>query len=506
MKLRREVVQLLVVSLLALAPALPAAAQLPEGWVGKDIGAVAVPGTASVDAAGKWVVRGAGDIPNEGPDDSFYFVYRQVRGDGSIIARLLRQVHESGTAPKTGIMIRASDAPGAPYAGLIMTTSTLAWQFRDAADQDSVRQSGAASRTFPTLMRVQRSGNDVAGFVSSDGKIWRSATITRRIPMGETALFGLAVSARADDLTTAEFDTVSVQPGMVSPSGLAACGADKAVLLTWSPLAGAVGYNVYRGAAGATADQLTKVTAQPVTNASFTDSSADLVNGTTYTYALAAVFKGADGQLAEGPLVGAAGTPVAAPPGFTGCSINEGRLSGSVAYDPATGEITIRGSGGDIWDAADRFYFVSQPVEGDVQITVKALTKPSRTHDWAKAGLMIRETLEPGSRTAYLVLTPVNGLAFQWREATNQNASWPGSAAIDSASLVPPITIRLTRRGNEITPEYSLDDGKTFQSAGDPFVFEPDLARMVHVGLCITAHDANRISEAKFSGLVVKKL
>jgi regulation of enolase protein 1 (concanavalin A-like superfamily) len=172
----------------------------------------------------------------------------------------------------------------------------------------------------------------------------------------------------------------------------------------------------------------------------------------------------------------------------------------------ADGAWTIKGGGADIWETADQFFFAYQPIDGDVQITVKALGRPVETDEWAKAGLMIRETLEPGARHAMLVTTPQHGLAFQWRDTTGGESASPGASVIESDDLKTPIVLRLTRKGKVITAEYSTDDGKTFKSAGDALTFPADLPKTVYVGLAITAHEDSKLSEAKFSDLAVKRL
>jgi hypothetical protein len=196
--------------------------------------------------------------------------------------------------------------------------------------------------------------------------------------------------------------------------------------------------------------------------------------------------------------------PVAPPPGFLGSSINEGEQSGSVRFRPVTGEITLRGSGHDTWDAADGFYFLSQPVTGDFQITVRALTRPTDTHEYAKAGLMVRDSLAAGARHGYFALTAEHGLQFNGRATTDDTSS--ASDVIPHAALKLPILLRLIRRGSTVTAAYSRDQGRSFLAAGKPLSFDPPLANTVYAGLAITAHDEGRVSEAKFRGLRIEAL
>jgi hypothetical protein len=93
---------------------------------------------------------------------------------------------------------------------------------------------------------------EIAGFYSRDGSLWfQSAIVAVTLPtLKEEALVGLTLASGKSSFTaTAQFDEVSVHPGLTSVYGLEACGADKAVLLQWRPLKNAVGYNVYRAPA-----------------------------------------------------------------------------------------------------------------------------------------------------------------------------------------------------------------------------------------------------------------
>jgi WD40 repeat protein/class 3 adenylate cyclase len=292
----------------------------------------------------------------------------------------------------------------------------------------------------------------------------------------------------------------------VDPLQLVATGGSRAVTLQWRPLSWALGYRVYRGPSGADRTRLVRLTTGPVTGDSFIDQSPGLVNGRPQTYRVAALSKSAAGRVEEGPLATRTATPVAAPPGFLGCSFNEGSRPGSVRFDAATGEIILRGSGADTWGHVDGCYFLSQPVQGDFRITVTALTRPTATNQWAKAGLMLRESLTPEARSVHLVHTPAKGIFWEWRDLTNApTASQDFLSLTALRALKLPITLRLTRRGNVLLAEYSLDHGRSFRWAGDPVQFDPPLPKTLFAGLVITSHHVGQTSEAKFSGLEISR-
>jgi hypothetical protein len=282
-------------------------------------------------------------------------------------------------------------------------------------------------------------------------------------------------------------------------------GGDRTVQLRWQPLPHTIAYNVYRGPLGTSRGRLVKLNIRPLTGASFTDQSPGLVNGRAQSYTVAAVDRGTDGPAVGVERVVFQATPVAAPPGFLGCSINESPLSGSVLFNATTGLITLRGSGRDLFDEADGCYFLSQVVAGDFQVTVRELTRPTAINEWSQAGLMIRDTLEPDARHASLTVPAAHGLQDKWRPAAGASTMAGSNDIVPSPQLKLPITLRLTRRGDTITPEYSRDNGRSFQSAGDPQRFARALARTLYAGLVITAHDPTQICEAKFRDLEIQQ-
>jgi WD40 repeat protein len=291
---------------------------------------------------------------------------------------------------------------------------------------------------------------------------------------------------------------------------------DRSVRLEWQPLSWAAGYDIYRGAAGAAFGQLRRLNRHPVAGPSYTDQSPGLINGQPQTYAVAAVYRkpariSSRGELVQGPRVMTAAIPGAPPPGFLGCSISEGPQHGSVAFDPSGGVITLRGAGGEIWNLQDSFYFLCRPVAGNFQVTVRALTTPTKV-PYSKSGLMIRESLAAGARNVYLFdfrhWVRTSELVYQWRTAaadpTDSLAVIQSPTGPGTSWLKLPILLRLTRRGNTLFPEYSQDNGQSFRPADEPLTFHPPLADTVYVGLASSSGDPTKVTEAKFDRLQIE--
>jgi regulation of enolase protein 1 (concanavalin A-like superfamily) len=510
MKQRRSTVPSWAVVTLALAMRLPAAAEPPPPpWIAQDIGDPKPPGVTDVKA-GVWSLMGGGkDI--FGATDRFHYAYQPVRGDGTITARFLSVDGGNAEWAKVGLMVRENVTPGSPNLNFPMTPGHglhATVRVSPGVGTRSFNEVGPDPAPEPNLfMRLQRAGQDIAGFYSRDGYLWFPADFgPQTLPtLPEEALFGLAISSVSDgDTATGQLDQVSVQTGAMLPYGVQACGSNQSVLLEWRKLPNALGYRIYRGPKDAKPDQLLKLTADAVAGTSFADTAAGLTNGTRVTYAIAAIFPGADGTPVEGPRVAVAATPVGVPPGFLGCSIDEGPTPGSVAYDPSTNVLTLTGSGWDIYNNADQGYFLLQPVEGDFQVTVTILTELTGSRDGAPAGLFFRESLDPSARNGGIIFVLGGGFGLYRQRRTTYGGITSETLLVKSEDLQLPIVVRLTRTGDAIATELSKDDGKTFQPAKSPWTFSPSLPRTLYIGLGASSGVRGEIGTIEFRDLVIR--
>ena len=162
---------------------------------------------------------------------------------------------------------------------------------------------------------------------------------------------------------------------------------------------------------------------------------------------------------------------------LTGHAVGAG--SGSVEPDGVT--FTATGKGVDIWGAADAFYYAAMPYSNDVVITAR-VKRITESDAWAKAGVMIREDLTPGSRHVMAVVTPGKGVAMQSRAT-------PGGASLQTAQVAgaAPAWVRLSLRAGTFTSSWSRD-GDHWTVLGSVSV--PFAAREFYIGLPVTSHDA----------------
>jgi len=169
-----------------------------------------------------------------------------------------------------------------------------------------------------------------------------------------------------------------------------------------------------------------------------------------------------------------------------------GRAAGFT--DKGNNAFTMAAGGTDIWDVGDQFRFAYKPLNGNGSITMR-VDSVGNTNAWAKAGPMIRETLDAGAKNAYFAVTPGNGVSFQWRTTTSS-----ASANSQTAGLVTPYWVRITRTANVFKAEYSAD-GKTWTQQGTSTTVA--MGTNVYIGMAVTSHDAALTTIAEISNVSV---
>lgn len=153
--------------------------------------------------------------------------------------------------------------------------------------------------------------------------------------------------------------------------------------------------------------------------------------------------------------------------------------------------ITVLGGGADIGGTSDSFYFLYMPLKGDGELTVQVIGMVN-TNPWAKAGVMIRETLTAGSRHAMEVMSPTNGTAFQRRITANGTTT-----SNQGNSLVTPYWLRIARRRNVFTGYHSADGVNWTQQGSETIAMAQD----TYIGICVTAHSATDSCAAVFDNV-----
>jgi len=162
--------------------------------------------------------------------------------------------------------------------------------------------------------------------------------------------------------------------------------------------------------------------------------------------------------------------------------------AGEFSYDAERERYTIGGTGEGFAGPADSFRFVYKQLTGDGVITARLLSFTALTDQFTPQGIMIRETLEPGS--ACVMTTFQSGQqAFMQTRTTAEADSVRGQTVPEwPASLLVPQWLRLTRSGDTFTAEISVDN-TTWETLPDPLTIPMD--QTVYVGIAVTADQPN---------------
>ena len=169
---------------------------------------------------------------------------------------------------------------------------------------------------------------------------------------------------------------------------------------------------------------------------------------------------------------------------------------GSFLEEPI-GTYTMTGSGTEIGGQYDQFHYAFKTLNDPGTIVAK-IESIENTHEWAKAGVMIREVLEGESLHAFVHITPDNEIAFQARAEWGQT-----SFTTNQTGITTPHWVKLERdvTGN-FTASHSAN-GTTWQPVQNAVPMNISMSSHVYIGLAVTAHDADATCQAVFSNVTI---
>lgn len=169
---------------------------------------------------------------------------------------------------------------------------------------------------------------------------------------------------------------------------------------------------------------------------------------------------------------------------------------GSAVFDAAKGEYRVTGGGANMWQSSDAFHFLWAKSSGDVAITADVRFEGAGVNAHRKAGLIIRQSLEPGSAYADAIVHGDGLTSLQYR---------PSEGALTQearAESKGPLRLRIERRGDAFRI-FSGAPGEQLKSTGPVTVALRD---PVYVGLGVCSHDPEVLETAIFTNVSVERL
>jgi hypothetical protein len=168
---------------------------------------------------------------------------------------------------------------------------------------------------------------------------------------------------------------------------------------------------------------------------------------------------------------------------------------------PCREPMLVGGSGRDIWGSFDDFEFLYQPIAADGDIVAQVVS-PARnvvgqsTSDFAKAGVMIRQTVDTGSPHVILDVRPRGDIEFMTRSVSGGSTTF-----IAGGTISYPAWLKLSRRGGVVTG-YVSADGRVWDRIGSTDGPPGDAL----IGLAVTSHETRDSDYAEFAQVGVWRL
>jgi len=437
---------------------------LPGSWLDQDIGTVGVAGSATA-SGGVYTVQSAGNNidDNTVSNDGYHFVYKTLTGDGTVIARVA-----SMSGGKAGVMMRETLDPAATNAFSGIYQGDV-WFFETRATSGAnISNPNAGGISVPYWFKVTRQGNNFSGYKSVDGVNWTQMGSPVSISMASTIYVGLvATSLSASTLGTVTFDNVSAVDVGHDFQISAVAGSSTSYMVTvtaGTSFTGSIGLSVSGLPAGATA--------------SFAPASLSGNGSSTLTITTGGAAAGGYTLTITGssPNVNHMTTvrmPLPIP--WQDQDIGTAPVAGTATV--LSGVYTVQGAGNNIDDntvSNDGYHFVYQTLSGDGSVTARVASMSG-----GKAGVMMRETLDPAATNAFSGIYQGDVWFFETRATSGANISNPNAGGISV-----PYWFKVTRQGNNFSGYLSMD-GVNWTQMGSTVSIS--MASNIYVGLVATS-------------------
>ena len=149
---------------------------------------------------------------------------------------------------------------------------------------------------------------------------------------------------------------------------------------------------------------------------------------------------------------------------------------------------------GNLSGAADNFSMVYQPLSGNGEIKTRLYSMENTGVD-GRIGVIIRESLNKGSRYAFVGASPDGRFRWQFRNATGGKTS----STTSTTGTPPNAWTRLTRTGNTLAGYRSID-GTNWALVSSRNI---SMATNIYVGFAVASGKSNLLNAASFTNVIV---
>ncbi|MGZ0709113.1 trypsin-like serine protease [Coraliomargarita sp. W4R53] len=201
-------------------------------WISSDVGTVNVIGSHS-EASGVFTVNGAGQGVGVGEGQTYdegHFVWKAVAGDFDWTARLDSLADASGPT-RAGLMVRGGPgaADAAAFVGFAPNGTAYLLGRRDGGWYAELSSDAGLGLSFPVYLKLERRGETVTTFVSSDGVTYSAIGSEMTVALPGVARVGMFVTSGDESTTVAgQFSELSLlQKSFASTTALSVLSAEQ---------------------------------------------------------------------------------------------------------------------------------------------------------------------------------------------------------------------------------------------------------------------------------------
>ena len=149
---------------------------------------------------------------------------------------------------------------------------------------------------------------------------------------------------------------------------------------------------------------------------------------------------------------------------------------------------------GSLSGTADAFRFLYQPMSADGEIRAQLSSVPNTSTN-ARVGVIIRETLTPGSEYAFMGISPGGTFRSQSRSSTSGSTV----STVSSGCAPPNVWARLVRTGNSLY-SYQSTTGTNWTLVSSNSI---TMATNIYFGLAVASGSTNTLNTSTFTNLTV---
>jgi regulation of enolase protein 1 (concanavalin A-like superfamily) len=165
------------------------------------------------------------------------------------------------------------------------------------------------------------------------------------------------------------------------------------------------------------------------------------------------------------------------------------------SFTTVNNTFVIEASGSDIWNNSDGFHYAYQYITGDCEMQTKVESLVAN-NEWAKAGIMVRQSLSGSSKTAFVCISNKNGATYHQR--VDNGESMDGGDR--KQEIKTPYWVKIIRKGNNF--KYCIsEDGTKWETIG---IADVSMSKDVYIGFAVTSHNNAEMAKAVFSNANTK--